>query len=210
MPASQALLPCTARPAPSPPPFRLFAGRGLLEDAQTTGLDPQGEHWTGGGGAAGRGVAAAHNCKRASLSPRPAAVPTVTLPADALDGDATTEPSPLLDTPLAEHTWEDAGAPPVDAPGSVGPMTVQPRIINGQASCACNALGGCSCEGLHVPGCLPQPGREIEAESQLTASWVGPPARAVNQWASHLLLPLPPGGHPGQVSLRQPGPVEPG
>ncbi|KAL4424333.1 hypothetical protein ABPG75_001634 [Micractinium tetrahymenae] len=67
-----------------------------------------------------------------SAGSAPQTAPTVILPTGTLDDDASGEPSPLLDIPLAEGKWEDAGAPAVDRPDSAGLDGVQPRIINGQ------------------------------------------------------------------------------
>ncbi|KAL4431976.1 hypothetical protein ABPG77_000243 [Micractinium sp. CCAP 211/92] len=62
----------------------------------------------------------------------PPSLPTVVLPSDALGGDGVVGPSPLLEVPLAEDKWVDAGGPPVNLPGGSGFVTVQPRIINGE------------------------------------------------------------------------------
>lgn len=81
--------------------------------------------------------------------PVPAGLPTVVLPSDVLGGDGVVGPSPLLDLPLAEDKWVDAGGPPVNLPGGSGFVTVQPRIINGEASWASTRLGVWG-QGVHA------------------------------------------------------------
>ncbi len=140
---------CSICPLPKPlswhsatnpwgPCFHLYAGRTLLEEAQIAGLEPPSEHWTGGGRQpAVRRVASLLS----PCLPCPAGLPTVVLPSDTLGGDGVVGPSPLLEVPLAEDKWVDAGGPPVNLPGGSGFVTVQPRIINGEASWASIRLG---------------------------------------------------------------------